>query len=237
MSDIGSDISFVSMVPDLYEIEECRPKPVSKFIPDWWKEMKTVSNVASIDNIEAGNAKICPSFADYFSHGYMMPMWTDTIIYYDSKSESYRWRTASEKFSWSYHANKQYLNEVDHRFFGKKSYFIFKTECPWIVLSKEKYLMYQLPAYYHFNEDYSAVPGVRDISVYPVMNIQIAIHSDKKEILIERGTPIAHFIPFKKESISVDVRQATIEDEKKINAFLINAETKFFSTYKIDKRK
>lgn len=236
MSSIDDGISFVSRIPGLYDIEECRPKPVSKFIPDWWKEMELKTNSLSLNETNFGNAKICPSFADYFSNGYIMPMWTDTIIYYDSDTNEYKWRTSSDKFEWSYHSNDQYLKHVDHKFLGKKSYFIFKIECPWLVLSKEKYSMYQLPVFFDFNEDYSAFPGVRDVSVYNVMNIQLLIHSDKKEIFIERGTPIAHFIPFKKNAIPVDIRDATEEDYKKINKFDLNAETKFFSTYRIDKR-
>jgi hypothetical protein len=236
------DISFVSTVPGLEKIEDCLPKPVSKYIPDWWKEMPTKQNVVDLDGFHktgqptAGNAKICPSFADYFSKGYIMPMWTDTIIYYDSKSDAYEWRTSDSQFVWSQHHNDQYLKNVNHKFFGKKSYFVFKIECPWKVISEEKFLMYQLPTYFHFNDDYSVVPGVRDISVYPVMNIQFLIHSDKKEIFIERGTPIAHFIPFKKEDISIDVRAANENDKKIIEKFQINSRTKFFSTYRKDKK-
>jgi hypothetical protein len=235
------DISFVSGVPGLEKIEECIPKPVSKYIPDWWKKMPTEQNSLNMKDFDTvgpqgGNAKICPSFADYFSTGYIMPMWTDTIIHYDSTIDFYRWRTADPQFAWSHHSNKQYLDHVEHKFFGKKSYFVLKMECPWKIFSKEKFLMYQLPAYYHFNDDYSIIPGVRDISTYHVMNIQFVIHSDKKEIFIERGTPIAHFIPFKKENISIDVRGANEDDKKNIEIFNLNLKTKFFKTYKKDRR-
>lgn len=230
------DISFISTIPGLEDIQECVPKPISKYIPDWWKSMPTENNNLTIDMTHFGNAKICPSFADYFSNGYVMPMWVDTIIYYDSSTNTYKWKTADKSFEWDTHLNRQYLDHVNHKFLGKDSYFVFKTLCPWMIFSESKYMMYQLPTFFNFNPDFSVIPGVRDISVYNVMNIQFLIHSDKKEIFIERGTPIAHFIPFKKEKINYEVRGANDKDIKKINAFKVNEKTKFFKTYKKDKR-
>ena len=194
------DISFISMIPGLEKIDECIPKPISKYIPEWWKTMEIEGRKMSIDGLHGGNIKTCPSFPDYFSQGYIMPMWTDTILKYDSDQQTFGWRTATEKFFWDVHRNDQYLDHVDHKFFGKKSYLIVKTHCPWRIVSNEKYMMYQLPTFFHFNEDFSVVPGVRDVGVYHDMNIQFVIHSDKKEIFIPRGTPIAHFIPIKKET-------------------------------------
>jgi hypothetical protein len=237
------DISFVSNVPGLELIEDCTPKPISKYIPDWWKEMPMEKSTFSLKDYREyggpkfGNAKVCPSFADYFSNGYIMPMWTDTIISYNSELDSYEWTTPDPQFSWTAHHNDQYLTYADHKFFGKKSYFVLKMQCPWRIFSEEKFLMYQLPTYFHFNDDYSVIPGVRDISVYNVMNIQFLIHSDKKEIFIKRGTPIAHFIPFRKKDISIDVRAANENDKKNIERFHLNSKTKFFKTYKKDKKK
>lgn len=227
------DISFISTVPGLESIESCVPKPVSKYIPDWWKNMPTETNNINIENGPFfGNAKICPSFADYFSNGYIMPMWTDTIIYVDSSTGEWRWRTPNTLFEWGTHPNNQYLDYSQHKFFGKNSYAVLKMKCPWMVFSDQEYLMYQLPTYFHFNEDFSIVPGVRQIDKYNEMNIQFLIHSDKKEIFIERGTPIAHFIPFKKEKPLIDVRDATEKDFKKINKHNTNLKTKYFKFYK-----
>ena len=212
-----TDITFISKFPGLEQISECLPKPVSKYIPDWWKKMPTQINQIGIDGPIFGNAKICPSFADYFSHGYIMPMWADSVIYYDSLTNEWKWHTSDSSFIWDSHPNNQYLDHASHKFFGKDSYFILKAQCPWMVFSDEEYLMYQLPTYFHFNEDYSIVPGVRRINKYNEMNIQFVIHSDKKEIFIPRGTPIAHFIPFKDEKVSVDFRGMEDKDLKKIN--------------------
>lgn len=235
MKKNNSDISFISKVPGLETIEECIPKPISNFVPSWWKDMPVEKNTLSVRGVSAGNAKLCPSFADYFSTGYIMPMWVDTVLQCDSETGEWFWQTPTDQFKWDIHTSKQYLDTVDHTYFGKKSYFVFKTECPWMVFSKEPYMMYQLPTYFHFNEDFSVVPGVRDIGSYNVMNIQFLIHSNKKEIIIKRGTPIAHFIPFKKEKIDIDVRGATEKDFKNIEKFNMDIQTKFFHT-KIYKR-
>jgi hypothetical protein len=84
-----------------------------------------------------------------------------------------------------------------------------------------------MPLPYHFNEDFSILPGVRDSDKYHQINPQIVIHSTKKEIFIPRGTPLAQYIPFKREKENIKVRDAT---EKDLNLFIkkdVDFSTKF----------
>jgi hypothetical protein len=223
----NSRIEFISNIPGLTGIEECVPKPIQKYIPDWWKKTPTKKTVHSIDNTSFGNIKICPSFADYFSHGFVIPMWTDTYLYYDDEQDIYRWRTASDEFKWEYHSNNQYLDDVAHKFMGKDSYFVFKILCPWNVVTQKGYALYQLPTFYEFHEDFSVVPGVLDASVDNELNIQLLIHSTKKEIFIPRGTPLAHYIPFKKEKMEYAIREQNEKDKFRFNVSKLHVKTQF----------
>jgi len=220
-------ISFVSTVSGLSSIEECLPRPAINFMPEWWKKAPMVRSSFGLNGIEAGNFKNCPALKDYFAEGYIIPMWTDLILYYNSDTLEWAYRISDEKFKISTHSNDQYINSVSHTMLGQNTYFIFKFESPWKIFTPDGYSTYQLPAFYHFNNDFSAAPGVRDTDKYHQLNLQILIHSDKKEIFIPRGTPIAQLIPFKRESLNLDVRDADYEDMKRINANELNFSTKF----------
>lgn len=223
-------IRLVTDIPGLNSIEDAVPKPASKFLPEWWKTMPIKKTTPSLEGVAFGNAKVCPSFPAYLSRGFIVPMWVDSILYVEKDTEGndcWRWRTADQKFSWQVHGSGQYMQHASHKYLGREGYFVFKSTLPWYVFTDPGYSLYQLPTLLHFNEDFSAVPGVRDTDVYHEMNIQLVIHSLKKEIFIPRGTPLAHFIPFKRETVDLEVQYATEEDKEKIAAHKLNVSTKF----------
>jgi hypothetical protein len=230
MAGKNTIIKLISTVEGLTLVPECLPKPAKNMMPEWWKQTAYEEAHASLDNVFAGNFKACPSFVDYLTNGFMIPMWTDAIIKYDSDIDKYMWRTSSGTFAIDAHNNSQYLNSVDHLFLGKKSYFVFKFPAPWKMITPKGYSTLQLPAFYHFNEDFSAIPGVRDSDIYHNLNIQIALHTDKKEIFIPRGTPLAHFVPFKRETETleiVDYKDILEEDKLTFKKQELELSTKF----------
>jgi len=231
-------IDFVSTIPGLESIEDTIPKPAIKYIPEWWKDLSYVSSYHGLDEAVAGNVKNCPSFMDYFSQGYILPMWTDVILYYNSDTKDWAWRTPDPRFSFSNHNNGQYIDHVSHKFLGKSSYFVFKASCPWRIITAPGYSTYQLPVFYHFNEDFSVLPGIRDSDTYHQINPQIVIHSDKKEIFIPRGTPFAQYVPFKREKVTGKIRSASEKDNQKFIKDDLRFTTKFMgsNTYVNDRK-
>jgi len=226
------NIKFISSIPGLSDVEECIPKPANKFTPTWWKEIPMIKTDINVNKKESpGNIKNCPSFPDYFSNGYIMPMWTDTILYVDSESGIWKARQANEnKFSVSIHPKFQYLDYVNHKFMNKDTYFIFKLNSPWYILTDPGYSIYQLPVFYHFNEDFSILPGIIDNDIYHQSNLQMLIHSDKKEIFIPRGTPLAQYFVYKRENSNIVVKDQDSFDSKLINKFNMSFSTKFQGT-------
>lgn len=213
-------IKFLSTVDGLSDIKDCVPKPMQKSIPDWWKAAPHIGTELSVDGIVPGNFKTCPSFTDYFSFGYTIPMWADSIIKYDPETEVWQYRVASPLFSWEYHAHKQYLEYVPHKYRGLDSYFVFKAVTPWKIITPPGYSTLQLPVFFDFNEDISLVPGIRDTDIYHNVSLQLLVHSPKKEIFIKRGTPIAHVVPFKRletELVIGDFSRASEEDQAKVH--------------------
>lgn len=217
-------IEYWTRIPELDSIEEIKPQPYKNYIPEWWKNMpnKTINN--------SGTAKICPSFSDVFSSAYVLPMWCDTLFKIDS-GKVY-WETPSKKFEWEHHEDDQFLNHSTY-WFRQTVKNIMKPSCPWFVKTPPGYSIYQLPLFYDFNEDFITFPGIIHTDVYHQINPQIALFSNKKEMIIKRGTPLAIHFPFKRSKLKLDVRTQTEKDKSERAKGDLLFETKFFGGYKI----
>jgi hypothetical protein len=220
MEDIEPLIQFVSIMPGLTGIEECRPKPSKAYLPSWWKDMPrhTETHIT---------AKQCPAFPDYFSLGYIMPMWTDVEFLYDESTQNWEWLTPQTGFTFDHHGNEQFLDFTSVSFQGLNGNFMFKTHSPWKIITPPGYSVIQLPVFYHFNTEFSVIAGLRDTDVYHSTNHQILYHGNGKRIRIERGTPLCQYIPIKRQDYGLEVRDASPEDEKIFDTEDLNISTKF----------
>lgn len=209
-------IEFVSVAEGVELIEECRPQPAKRFLPDWW------SNIPPNDM----NVKKCPSFPDFFSNGFVMPMWMDSTLYYDEETTFWETDSSRDLHPWEIHGNNQFIDFVSPNLLGKRGKFIFKAVSPWRIITSPGYSVMQLPLFYHFNGDYSLLPGIIDTDIAHEANQQVIFHSDKKEISIKRGDPFALYIPFKRTKYDLNVRYQTDEDKKKLAKARLFVETK-----------
>jgi hypothetical protein len=182
-------IQFISTVEGLESIEECLPKPAKHFIPKWFKDIPS-KNILSVKN--------CPSFPDYFSQGYILPMWCDVELV---KSDSgWSWSTPIDKFSWRSHTNDQFLDYTQASFNGVNGQFIFKPDCPWRIITPPGWSVLQLPLFYHFNKDYSVLPGIIDTDIHHEINQQVLYHGNGNSVKINTGDPFVLYIPFKRSN-------------------------------------
>jgi hypothetical protein len=213
-------VEFVSLIKGLEEIEECRPKPTKAFIPEWWKSMpyKQLGQEHLINSF--GTAKACPSFPDYFSQGFVLPMWTDSILRIDEETGTFNWVAGkpNSPFTWDGHSNSQFLDYQTPYVQGSKGKFVFKAISPWRLITPPGYSVLQLPMFYNFNQDFSVLPGIISTDVHHETNHQVVFHSKEKEIFIKRGTPICQYIPFKRNiKYSLDVRSFNEADQKRFS--------------------
>jgi hypothetical protein len=220
-------IEIWSSIKGLNNIEECRPKPASSFIPEWWK------STPYRPEFNNNTVKACPSFADVFSNGYVIPMWCDSIL--KVKDGNYGWETSSDQFSWGFHKHDQFL-DYSPTWINKNVKAIFKAISPWHIKTQPGYAVYQLPMFFHFNPDYTLMPGIIETSFYHEINQQVMFHSDNEEIFIPRGTPFALYMPFKKEKFKLETRDGNEKDNVIRNAGGLIARTKFASGYKKEQR-
>jgi hypothetical protein len=143
-------------------------------------------------------------------------MWTDTVLRFDVKNNNWQWKTAHEIFTWETHSSEQFLDSVPHSFMNNKSQFVFKAMCPWRIITPKGYSVYQLPLFYHQQNEFSVLPGVIDTDYHHEINQQVLYHTDKTEIFIKKGTPFVQYIPFKRNKINLKVNDA---NQKELNYF------------------
>ena len=225
-------IQFVSTVPGLSEVDESRPKPTQKFIPEWWKKTPLLSHPMEsyFDKEIVNTVRGCPSFPDYFSQGYVVPMWTDSVLRYDKKTNEWNWLTKNKNFDWELHPNQQLGPHMVPTSLGKLGYAVFKAICPWRLITPPGYSVWQLPMFYELNQDFTVLPGVIRSDGWSHINQQVLLHTDKEELFIKRGTPLAQYIPFKRSSFDLEVRDATEEDKKLFLKHDMHVTTKFIGS-------
>jgi hypothetical protein len=208
------EIKFISSFPNLTMLEEVLPKPTKSFTPSWWKNLENGNNdVSKTMKVDAGTVKNCPSFPDYFSNGFIVPMWCDVILKYNKKTGIYDFEFSNKEFIIENHGNQQFLDIVpSYNYMNKKGSFVFKFISPWSAITDPGWSILQLPAFYHFNNDFTVLPGIIDTDIYHELNQQVILLDPKEEIFIPRGTPLAQYIPFKREKINLTIREANEND-------------------------
>jgi len=202
-------IQFISTVEGLESIEACLPRPAKHFIPEWFKNIPSLTE----DSITVKN---CPSFPDYFSQGYILPMWCDTKMQYDKEKDTWSWNTSSNLFSLDSHGNQQFLDYTKASFNGIDGQFVFKASCPWRLVTPPGWSVLQLPLFYHFNQEWSVLPGIIDTDIHHEINQQILYHANGKPIILKAGSPLVLYVPFKRSNkLKLNIRYQNQNDKKK----------------------
>lgn len=208
----------------LLGIEECVPKSPSKYLPDWWSLIPRGSQVP-LDENQMANVKNCPSFADFFSQGFVIPMWTDSVL--KVRKTGYEWYTSDDNFKWELHQQEQFISHIP----AKNYRAVFKAMSPWYIKTEKNVSVLQLPMFYHFNNDFQVLPGIVNTDYEHEINQQVVFTSSKEEIFIKRGTPLAMYIPFERSITSIDPKYPSEKEQKQLLLAHKKIMTKFSGGY------
>ena len=86
----------------------------------------------------------------------------------------------------------------------------------------------QLPLFYHFNQEWSVLPGVIDTDIHTEVNQQVLYHGDGKEITIKCGDPFVLYIPFKRSNrLKHQVRFMNKKEQKRFSKDSLNLKKQF----------
>lgn len=225
-------IEFISRIKFLQDVEGVRPQPAQKFIPDWWKNAPYFNHDEDSNTVpEFSYVRHCPMFPDLFSSGYILPMWADTTIKFSNGEWSWKCGSYDSPFRLRIFEKEQFLEHTDYKFNGVKATAIFQFENPWQIKVSKGYSLFQLPLFYHFNNDFSALPGTYDANIINTDKLEMAYFGEEKEIFIKKGTPLVQFLPYKKEKIELIVRERNKNDENEFLKNMIKRQTTFKNWY------
>jgi hypothetical protein len=206
--------------------EEYEPKPASKFIPDWYKNLDSYMNgkkVPTGDGNSAATAKRCMPIFDVINAGYIIVSPADVYV---------SQRDGQAYFEWSnfgliqFHPKEQ---APDHPY-RKGAEAFPKWINHWSIKTPKGYSTMFIPPV-HRESVFSILPGIVDTDTYTApVNFPFVLNDPKFEGLIPAGTPIAQVIPIKRDEWQMSFgAQVEFEEQQRVTNRL---QTKFFDRYK-----
>jgi len=223
-----------SIVEGLEEIVP--PQPAKKYIPEWWKNVPPI-----MPNIEGEKKqseevrktiKICPSIQDWFSQGYVIPMWCDLHIEVKENGEIICINSANI-FGGGVMEKDAYASWLPEQQ-KKHAVAVIKPDCPWRIKTPAGYSCYQFPMWYHFNPDFEVPPGPIWSDEYHLISPQLIIkHYGVTKI--NRGTPLCVFVPYKREpddTFHYEIKKRDEECKLLEQKTSLISQTKFTGGYK-----
>lgn len=198
-------IKFVYIGEHSYNVHE-RPRPSSSFIPNWFKNMPPYDPTMSENGIKIvvegesnATAKKCVPMLDAITTGYTVTLWSDVQVRQEEFGPRITWRVSKDVFS----AHKNYGAQLipppigyDNTVFKYLTNFRVETPSGYSIIIRPPAGYYDLPFY--------AVPAIIDSDKSVIdTNIPVWIKSGI-DCIVEKGTPIAQIIPFKRENWQSD---------------------------------
>lgn len=228
-------MTFVSTIKGLTFDEKIKPQKIKNFYPEWMKKMpsKVPQENEYGEKINLFTVKTCPSFVHWFQNGWVVPAWGDMKLQHNAETKSWYWRIGRDQnpYNIEVHPDEQFIDHADVNFLGEKPSKVFKLVCPWRLITPPGYSVYQMPMFYHFNKDWITMPGIIDTDVWHEINQQLLYFGEGKEIIIKKGTPIAQYIPFKRENSTIEVREQTEEDDLYFQGVRLKVITEYRAGY------
>lgn len=197
------------------------PKPAKNCIPEWYKKMpKFIEGQGNTSSIALGNnqatnstLKLCTPFLDAMTTGYIWELPLDIEIRRNHNNEiSFRWMT-QETYITSHDKEQHPTLPVPNNaydFVMKWAFdFVIKTPAGYSTLFTHPFNRNELP--------FVTFSGIVDTDKYqrPVQFPFQLINMNRDILIIEKGTPLCQFIPFKRDDWKSYVGQFDEIREKK----------------------
>lgn len=206
--------------------EEYAPKPASKFVPNWYKDLDSYVNKEKKPNGAGGTTgtiKRCMPVFDSINAGYIIVSPADVYVSQQDGHPYYEWANFGliqfhSKDQAPNHPNRNNL-EIYPKWIN---YWAIKTPKGYSTLFVQPF---------HRESVFTILPGIVDTDTYTApVNFPFVLNDSKFEGIIPAGTPIAQVIPFKRESWKMEFgSEKEFIEQTKITTKL---GTQFFDRYK-----
>lgn len=200
--------------------KEYAPKPASKLIPDWYKQMEpSFPKKKSPDSLPT--IKKCIPVLDAITAGYIIVSPCD--VYVSIKDGDPIYHSPQQRFI-EFHPRKQ-----GYRHPSASDFPFPKWMNPWAITTPKGYSCLFIPPMHNPNSWFQILEGIVDTDNYnDNVNFPFIAKTTNQEYMIPAGTPIAQVIPFQRNEW-----QFTISEDKRpsdnTNRYI---RSQFFDRYK-----
>ena len=187
-----------------YAYDVCeRPKPAKHFVADWFKQMDQYSRSPKnldgktliVENMFSNaSPKKCMPMLDGMTAGYIIPLWSDVLVRRVNGLPEITWKVSRDVFTMHDPESRKIPGPIGY------DPQVYKFETYLQIITPPGYSLMVRPPAGHYQLPFYAVPAVVDTDKNVIdNNFPCWIRSDFEGV-IEKGTPIAQVIPFRREN-------------------------------------
>ena len=219
--------------------EEYSPKPASRHVPDWYKDLESYIGGEKKPDGNAGTTgtiKRCMPVFDAINSGYIIPtpcdIWVKQVPIEEDPTKTQPY------YEWANFGIIEFHPIVQapvHPSNSGHTVSYPKWINSWAVKTPPGYSVAFVQPW-HRDSVFTILPGIVDTDTYSAaVNFPFVLNEPTKfEGLIPAGTPMAQVIPFKRDLWEMEIGgQEELIDQRKVTTLL---RTKFFDSYKTQYR-
>ena len=209
------------------------PELSIKSTPKWWKKLPFLNDFDDVSRLGNGidqdflnnfkkskselktsTIKGCPAVFDSISSGYILRAWCDIMV---SVNDIYEITVSEPPMISDFNPEKDPVTYFDSQemftsqeIINQKS--IPKVASPFYIKGDPGVSMLVTHPMYHFNQNWSTMPGIVCIDKYPV-NLKWMFHwiGEPGNYIIEYGTPLLQIIPIVRQKVKLEKTNEKIE--------------------------
>jgi hypothetical protein len=219
-------------------LEGVMPTPIKVNIPEWFKKLEHKHKNRTV--------KGCMPFLDSLTSGYLIRMTQDFYLNHNvlnpdtNKKDTYFQTSVDDRKT----TDLLNVNTPDPQVHPveqlkgsplvekNKNLPFYKILNPFKIITPPGYSVLILPPLNNKDDRFEIIPGIVDTDIYTTeINFPFVVNGDKYETLetiIERGTPLAQIIPFKREDWKMKVE----EEKERVPYWYVNIPRLLLHNYK-----
>ena len=205
----------------------------NKCFPQWWKDLPKVKEVRRTRilplSIPMGTAKTCAGIIANYTHGFIMPMWSDLIIGTSERGD----------FTHEYAASQLMPSITKHEDDTINRHGIaLKIATPWMFKEKSGVDFYLTSPFYNTLDKVNRVtttPGVINFRDQNTVNMNIMLPHADSVLRYDAGEPVLHLIPLTDKEVRIVCHKVSKEEYDDI--YLSHYRSSFVNTYTKQKKR
>ncbi len=190
-------IVFTPVTPEAQNLDK-PPVPSVSLVPQWYKDIPPLfgdKKFRLTGGLNNRTVKACMPFLDAMTAGYTLTLSEDIIVSWENVVPRFNWRSGREPIT--FHTLEQHQGVPTPEGYSP---FVIKFTCEWTITLPSGYSLLCMQPSNRFDAPFQLITGIVDADVFP-LTIQLPFFiKNNWEGIIETGTPIAQYIPIKREN-------------------------------------